>query len=62
MTTLLARVWFASSAVGALLCAMPAVAADLPVKALPVPQTIYNWTGFYAGGHVGYGYGMDWQR
>jgi len=61
MTTLLARVWFVSSAAGALMCALPALAADLPVKAMPLPQSIYNWTGFYVGGHVGYGKGMkDW--
>jgi high affinity Mn2+ porin len=29
-------------------------AADLPVKA-PVLKSIYDWTGFYAGGHFGYG-------
>jgi high affinity Mn2+ porin len=33
-----------------------AVAADLPLKA-PVVKTVYNWTGFYLGGHVGYGGG-----
>jgi len=61
MTTLKASVWFASSAAGALMCALPALAADLPVKAMPLPQSIYNWTGFYVGGHVGYGKGMkDW--
>lgn len=30
-----------------------AVAADLPVKARPQPA--YDWSGFYLGGHVGYG-------
>ncbi len=41
-------------------CAAPALAADLPArpytKAPPmpaVPATIYNWTGFYIGGHIG---------
>ena len=35
-------------------------AADLPVKAVAVPP-VYNWTGVYVGGHVGYGKGMkDW--
>jgi high affinity Mn2+ porin len=36
--------------------ANPAVAADLPLKA-PAIKTIYDWTGFYIGGHVGYGGG-----
>lgn len=31
-----------------------ALAADLPVKARPViDDPVYNWTGFYVGGHVG---------
>ncbi len=42
----------------ALAFAAPAYAADipvrLPVKAPPAP-TIYNWSGFYVGAHVGYG-------
>jgi len=39
--------------------AAPAVAADIPAratKAPPVvsaPQLVYNWTGFYIGGHLG---------
>jgi len=32
----------------------PALAADLPVKA---PMAVYDWTGFYVGGHFGYGGG-----
>jgi outer membrane immunogenic protein len=44
----------------ALGAAAPANAADirLPVKAAPPAyvQTYYNWTGFYIGGHVGYGW------
>jgi outer membrane immunogenic protein len=43
----------------AALCGAPAIAADMPVKA-PVykaaPTPIFNWTGFYIGGHVGYGW------
>ena len=46
MTTFKAHMWFAASAASALMCALPALAADLPVKAMPLPQTIYNWTGF----------------
>jgi outer membrane immunogenic protein len=50
---------------GALLSASltaSAFAADLPVRApaykAPVAvATVYNWTGFYIGGHVGYGWG-----
>jgi outer membrane immunogenic protein len=42
------------------LLAVPAVAADLParrmpVKAAPAPIVgMYNWSGFYIGGHAGY--------
>ncbi|MBR0739828.1 carbohydrate porin [Bradyrhizobium liaoningense] len=36
--------------------ALPAAgrAADLPLKA-PALRTVYDWTGFYVGGHFGYG-------
>ncbi len=45
------------------MCAGPALAADLRVKAVPPAQSVYNWTGFYVGGHVGYGQGMkDWRQ
>jgi outer membrane immunogenic protein len=39
--------------------AVPAMAADLPVKApVAVPYVaMYNWSGFYIGGHAGYGSG-----
>ena len=39
-----------------------ALAADIPVKARPpVVASVYNWTGFYIGAHVGYGRGQkDW--
>ena len=34
-----------------------AMAADLPVKAPPMsPPVVHNWTGFYVGGNVGYGW------
>lgn len=39
-----------------LACDGPAFAADLPLKA-PVLKAVYDWTGFYLGGHVGYGGG-----
>jgi len=39
----------------------PAMAADLPVKAtapaLAPPVPLYDWSGFYIGGHFGYGWG-----
>ena len=41
---------------GLLVLDSPAAAADLPVKA-PVRSIIYDWTGFYFGGHFGYGGG-----
>jgi outer membrane immunogenic protein len=34
-------------------------AADLPVKAAPVRTAIYDWTGFYVGGNIGYSVGHD---
>jgi outer membrane immunogenic protein len=34
-------------------------AADLPVKAAPVRAAIYDWTGFYVGGNIGYSVGHD---
>jgi outer membrane immunogenic protein len=33
-----------------------ALAADLPVKSVPVPSPVYNWTGIYVGGHIGFGF------
>ena len=36
------------------------LAADMPVKAPPVPVvSVYNWTGFYVGGNIGYGWGEN---
>jgi outer membrane immunogenic protein len=43
--------------------AMPALAADLPsrryTKAPAVAAPIYNWTGFYIGGHIGGAFNGD---
>ena len=53
----------ATAAVLALTAAVPAVAADLPprpyTKAPPytAPALVYNWTGFYIGGHLGGAFG-----
>jgi opacity protein-like surface antigen len=61
VTTFKARLWLAAGAIGALTAAVPALAADLPVKAVPMVSPVYNWTGIYGGVHVGYGQGMkDW--
>jgi high affinity Mn2+ porin len=47
---------FAGAGVGLLAFGAPASAADLPFKA-PVSRTLYDWSGWYLGGHVGYGGG-----
>jgi outer membrane immunogenic protein len=45
--------------------AAPAVAADMPARTYTkapdytAPQVIYNWTGFYIGGHVGGAFAGD---
>jgi outer membrane immunogenic protein len=36
-----------------------ASAADMAVKARPLPAPVYNWTGFYIGGNVGYSWGRS---
>jgi outer membrane immunogenic protein len=45
----------------ALSAPLAASAADLPVKAQPVPPpvVVYNWTGFYIGANGGYSWGRD---
>jgi outer membrane immunogenic protein len=50
---------FSAALVAISLSASSAFAADIaPVyKAPPVVAPSYNWTGFYLGGHVGYGWG-----
>jgi len=40
--------------------AAPALAADIPVKAPPAPAAaVFNWTGFYIGGHIGEAWADD---
>ena len=51
------RIYIIGSSVAIVLAiCSPALAADMPLKA-PVFEAVYNWTGFYLGGHVGYGGG-----
>lgn len=61
------RFLLATVGLAALIAAQPAAAADIPrrmpvkgpVMAAPI---IYNWTGFYIGAHLGYGWGdKDWR-
>ena len=43
----------------------PAFAADMPVKApaYVAPAPLFNWSGFYAGGHLGWAWGdVDWDN
>jgi outer membrane immunogenic protein len=57
------KTFFLSAALVAL--AVPAVAADLPARtytkapAYTAPEAVYNWTGFYVGGHVGGAFNGD---
>src|ERR1700744_2950117 len=50
-------------AISALVFSSGAMAADLPArvytKAPVIPLAVYNWTGFYVGGNVGYGWGRE---
>jgi outer membrane immunogenic protein len=48
------------AAVVATLIGTPVLAADMPLKAPPpAPVAAYNWTGWYVGGNVGYGWGRN---
>src|SRR5262249_1791549 len=48
------------AAIGAIGFASAASAADLPVYT-KAPPPVWNWTGFYAGGNIGYSWGNgDW--
>jgi outer membrane immunogenic protein len=51
-----------AAAAASILFAGAASAADLPAtytKAPPPVVAVYNWTGFYVGGNIGYGWGND---
>ncbi len=57
-TRLILQHVLAGTAVGAMTLASPALAADLPVKALQF-RPAFDWSGFYIGGHTGYGRGAS---
>ncbi|VIO66547.1 hypothetical protein CI1B_16690 [Bradyrhizobium ivorense] len=46
----------AGAALGAAAFGTPAAAADMALNS-PAARTVYSWTGFYVGAHVGYGDG-----
>jgi high affinity Mn2+ porin len=48
----------AGAAFGALALGSPAMAADMPLKALHL-RPAFDWSGFYIGGHTGYGRGSS---
>lgn len=52
-----------SAALTAIAFAPAANAADMPTRPLykyqPEIAPVFNWSGFYVGGHVGYGFGDD---
>jgi high affinity Mn2+ porin len=48
----------AGAAFGALALGSPAMAADMPLKA-PHLRPAFDWSGFYIGGHTGYGRGSS---
>jgi opacity protein-like surface antigen len=51
---LMKQLFLAGAAVAAL-AAVPAMAADMPLKAPPPPPPVFSWTSCYLGGHVGIG-------
>jgi hypothetical protein len=55
---LMTRIFFGALAIASSF-ATGAMAADLPVKAPPMPVAIFNWTGFYIGGNVGGSWGRE---
>ena len=56
---ILKRHLLASVAIVAMAAASPVLAADLPLKAPASVAAAWNWSGFYIGGHGGYGWGQD---
>src|ERR1700719_1689178 len=47
------RILFTTVALGVLGLMLPALAADLPMKAAPVVTPMYDWSGFYVGVYGG---------
>src|ERR1700761_5932163 len=52
------RILFGVASIASML-ATGALAADLPLKAPPLPVAVFNWTGFYVGGNIGYSWGRS---
>jgi outer membrane immunogenic protein len=48
-----------ATAAFAAIVASPVSAADMAVKAPPPIVEVWNWTGFYIGGNVGYSWGRS---
>jgi outer membrane immunogenic protein len=52
------RVFLTAYAVLAAVISTPVLAADMPLKAPPLPPSaVFSWTGFYGGANVGYSWG-----
>jgi opacity protein-like surface antigen len=53
------KVLITSGTLVALIAGAPAMAADSGVGAPPAYAPVNDWSGFYVGGHAGYGWGHD---
>jgi len=53
------KLLIASGTLVALIAGGPAMAADSGVGAPPAYAPVNDWSGFYVGGHAGYGWGHD---
>jgi outer membrane immunogenic protein len=63
-TIVVKKLFLVSAALIALISTNPGFAADLPARTYSrapvyVPPPIYNWTGFYIGGNVGWGWARE---